>query len=128
MKLLPTTATDAEMIRYIDDWVSKLEAEDYNAAIAMVEYESDWTGDLLRRVIKSYGDALPSQRATLAAKRTDVSQRKKVDRWDAAPDGALGDVWYDLGIDGFTSDLTATFRILPRPGGIVFRLNDVHVM
>jgi hypothetical protein len=128
MIILPATSTDSEILKAIDAWVERLEAEDYAAALAMIDHIPEWTPDLLRRVIKSYGDEREEQRVTLEAKRTDVSQQKEIDRWDDAPDGALGEVWYDLGIDGFTSDLTATFTIMPRDGGIVFLLNDIHVM
>jgi len=128
MIILPITSTDAEIIAAMDAWVTKLEVEDYTGAMAMVECDPGWSDDLLRQIIKAYGDALPTQRVTLEARPTDVSQRKAVDRWDDAPDGAFGELWYDLGIDGLTSDLTATFRILPRDGGLVFHFNDVHVM
>lgn len=128
MLTLPNSATNEEIIFAIDSWVTKLEQEEYASAIAMVEHPPGWTADLLRNVIKSYGNALPTQRVTLVAKRTDVSQRKEVDRWSDAPNGSLGEVWYDLGIDGLTSDLTATFCILPGNCGMVFRLDDIHVM
>jgi hypothetical protein len=40
----------------------------------------------------------------------------------------VGEIWYDLNIDGVVSDLTATFRVVRVPGGLVMRLNDLHVM
>lgn len=128
MITLPSNSTNDEILEAIDAWVVKLEQEDYSAALAMVEHRPSWTPELLRKVIKSYGDELPEQRVTLEARRTDISQRKEVDRWDDAPNGTLGEVWYDLGINGLVSDLTATFRILPREGRLVFYLTDVHVM
>jgi hypothetical protein len=33
-----------------------------------------------------------------------------------------------LNIDGLASDLTATFWIVDTPGGLILRLNDIHVM
>jgi len=40
----------------------------------------------------------------------------------------IGDIWYDLNIDGYASDLTATFFIQKRTDGLVLVLNDIHVM
>jgi hypothetical protein len=55
-------------------------------------------------------------------------EREEVDRWKPNPRGEVGEIWYDLNIDGVASDLTATFRIVRVPGGLELRLNDVHVM
>ncbi len=128
MTPLEKTISDDELLAYIDHWVVQLEQENYGAALEMVECDPSWTPDLLREVIKSYGEASPTQRATLEAKATDIQQRKEIDRWDEAPNGSLGEVWYDLGIDGFTSDLTATFDILGQDDGLILHLNGVQVM
>lgn len=42
--------------------------------------------------------------------------------------GEVGEIWYDLNIDGVASDLTATFRVVHVPEGLIVRLNDIHVM
>lgn len=87
-----------------------------------------WTPVLIERVIKSYGDAFPAQRVTLNGKPTDITQRKKVTRWPENRLKVIGQIWYDLNIDGFVSDLTATFWIVSTGNGLVLRLNDIHVM
>ena len=87
-----------------------------------------WTPELIRNVIKSYGKASPTQRVTLAGKPTDISQRSEVTRWPQNRLKGIGEVWYDLNIDGFASDLTATFWITSTPAGLIIRLNDIHVM
>ncbi|MCB1098242.1 MAG: hypothetical protein KDN22_21905 [Verrucomicrobiae bacterium] len=94
----------------------------------LIDHDPAWTPELIRKIIQSYGEENSSQRATLEAAATDIHQRKNVDRWDDAPNRSLGEVWYDLGIDGQASDLTATFTIRERDGGLVLILNDVHVM
>ena len=86
------------------------------------------TPELIRDVIKGYGEALPTQRVTLVGKPTDISQRKKVTRWPQNKVKGIGQIWYDLNIDGFASDLTATFWIVSTPAGLILRLNDIHVM
>jgi hypothetical protein len=87
-----------------------------------------WTPELIRQVVKSYGDAVPTQRVTLVGKPTDITQRKEVTRWEKNRMKGIGEVWYDLNIDGFASDLTATFWIVESGDGVTLRLNDIHVM
>ena len=128
---IPETATDAELLAFVDQWEALLEREDYAAAYAFTAHDpyQAWTPELIREVIKSYGEAFQSQRATVAGVPSDVHQRKEVDRWEP-PNGAgeVGEIWYDLNIDGVASDLTATFRLVRMPGGLLVRLNDIHVM
>ena len=128
--LLPFDASDDDLIAYVDRWASLLEAEDYAAAFDMTEQnpEMKWTPSLMRHVVKAYGAADPGQRITLQGKPTDITQRKEVDRWPKNSRGEIGEIWYDLNIDGMVSDLTATFRILERDDGLVIELNDIHVM
>ncbi len=127
---LPATATDADLIAFADGWAALMEREDYAAAYGYTDHipEMQWTPDLLRQVVKSYGDAREDQRVTVAGVPSDVSQRKQVDRWEANRYAEVGEIWYDLNIDGVASDLTATFRIVRVPGGLIVRLNDIHVM
>ena len=130
MTPLPSTATDHDLIAFVDRWAALLEKEAYAEAYQLTDHDPSmrWTPDLIRQVIKSYGKASPTQRVTLAGKPTDISQRKEVTRWPENRLKGIGDVWYDLNIDGFASDLTATFWILSTPPGLILRLNDIHVM
>lgn len=130
MELLSETATDAELIAWVDHWAALLEREDYAAAHAFTDHDAHqgWSPTLMREVIKGYGEARGEQRVTVAGVPGDVTQRKEVDRWEVNSSGEVGEVWYDLNIDGVASDLTATFRLVRVPGGLVIRLNDIHVM
>jgi hypothetical protein len=130
MKPLPTTASDEELLHVIDAWVALLEAEDYQAAFNYTEHdlEMGWTPELIREVIKSYGEAEPGQRVTLAGQSTDIAQRKEVLRWPPNALGEVGEIWYDLNLDGFVSDLTARFRLCVSSEGVLVRLHDIHVM
>ena len=127
---LPHDATDDDLIAYIDRWASRMEAEEYTAALDMTEQNPgmEWTPSLMRHVVKTYGAADPRQKVTLQGKPTDITQRKEVDRWPKNSRGEIGEIWYDLNIDGIVSDLTATFRILEHDDGLVIELNDIHVM
>jgi hypothetical protein len=130
VKILPETAIDADLIAFIDGWAALMEREDYEAAFAYTDHipEMGWTPSLIRQVIKNYGEAHENQRVTVAGVSSDVTQRKRVDRWSANRYGEVGEIWYDLNIDGVASDLTATFRVVRIPQGLVVRLNDIHVM
>jgi hypothetical protein len=127
---LPHTASDQELIRFVERWAELMEREDYAAAFALTEHapEMQWSPDLIREVIKSYGRSDPRQKVTLAGEPTDITQRKEVSRWKANRHGEIAEIWYDLNIDGYASDLTATFRVIEAKDGLVIKLNDIHVM
>jgi hypothetical protein len=59
---------------------------------------------------------------------SDVQQRKEVDRWEPNENDEVGEIWYDLNIDGVASDLTATFVMVDVDEGLSLRLRDIHVM
>ncbi len=130
MKPLPKDFSDEALIEVIDEWAGLMEAEDYDAAFRFTEQVPGmkWTPELYRKVIKSYDECLPTQKVTVEGKPTDISQRKEVSRWAPNSRNEIGEIWYDLNIDGFVSDLTATFCICLVPEGIILRLNDIHVM
>jgi hypothetical protein len=130
MRPFPDTATDEEFIRFIDGWALLLEREDYEAAFAYTDHSlaMGWTPELIRDVIKGYGEERPDQKVTVTGRPSDISQRKEVSRWMENRLGEVGEIWYDLNIDGVASDLTATFRICRDSAGLTVRLNDIHVM
>src|SRR5438128_1447468 len=127
MNPLPLNVSDAELISFADQWARLMEAEDYEAAFAFTEHISGmgWTPDLIREVVKAYGDALPTQRVTLLGEPTDIPQCKDVSRHAPNRYQYIGEIWYDLNIDGFASDLTAIFRLKTTPAGIVVYLNTI---
>ncbi|HEY7215158.1 MAG TPA: hypothetical protein VIC28_11045 [Thermoanaerobaculia bacterium] len=130
MTPLPAEVTDSELIAFIDRWAALLEREDYEAAFAFTDHipEMKWTPALVRELIKSCGDAEPDQRVTVEGVPTDITQRKRVDRWPTNAHGCFGEVRYDLNIDGKASDLTATFALVWTDGGVTVHLDDIHVM
>lgn len=130
MKPLPHSTPDPELLSFIDGWAALMEQENYEAAFAYTDHspEMGWSPALLREVVKAYGDARPHQKVTLAGVPSDVSQRKDVTRWEENRLGEIGEIWYDLNIDGVASDLTATFGIVHASEGLIVRLNDIHVM
>ena len=127
---LPSNATDDDLLCYIDRWAALLEAEDYDAAFHLTEHDPymQWTPALIREVIKAFGEGRESQRITVEGEPTDIRQKKEVTWFPSRRASGDGEIRYDLNIDGFVSDLTATFWIERTASGIVLRLNDIHVM
>ena len=130
MKTLPRNSSDQVLLAYIDRWAALLEREDYAAAFDFTDHDADmaWTPDLVQKVIKSYGNATVTQHVTVEGKPTDITQRKEVTRWPKNRLKGIGEIWYDLNIDGFASDLTATFWIVDTGEGLRLVMNDIHVM
>lgn len=130
MAHLPKTASDADLISFVDDWARLLEAEDYLGAFAFTSHDPSmrWTPALVEQAIKSYDECNPSQKVTVEGKPTDVAQHKEVMRWPEPRPGGIGLIWYDLNIDGSASDLTATFSIFDGPEGLTVQLEEISVM
>jgi hypothetical protein len=130
MKPLPANVSDADLIGFADRWAQLMEAEDYEAAFLHTEHipEMGWTPSLISEVIKAYGDEEPNQKVTFVGEPTDITQRKKVRRHEPNRFGFIGEIWYDLNINGYASDLTATFHLKTTPEGLLIYLNDIHVM
>jgi hypothetical protein len=125
MNTFPEDVTDAELIAFVDRWVALLEREDYVAAHGLIPTDRDsrWTPERIRWAIDGSG-----RRVTVAGESREFAQRKEVDRWEDPGTGEVGEVWYDLNLDGVVSDLTARFRIVITPGGLMVRFHDIGVM
>jgi hypothetical protein len=130
VKPFPVSVTDDELLRFIDGWAALLEREDYLSAFTYTDHDPgrEWSPELIREVIKDYGRRRPDQRVTVQGMATDVAQRKEISRSARNLAGFVGEIWYDLNIDGATSDLTATFDLIVDREGLKIRLNDIHVM
>jgi hypothetical protein len=107
-----------------------MESEDYVAAFHYTEHDPymRWTPDLIREVIKGYDESDAAQKVTLDGMPTEVYQRKEVMRWPESRLGGIGEIWYDLNINGYVSDLTATFAIQESTDGLTIVLEEISVM
>lgn len=128
--LCPDNASDAAILAAVDRWAALLEAEEYQTAFDATEHDPAmrWTPDLMREVITQYGDAEPGQKVTVDGRPTDITQRKNIHRFPKNKHEFVGDVWYDLNINGLTSDVTATFGLRADSAGLVLVLDDIHAM
>ena len=130
MRRFPLIVSDEELLAFIDEWAALLEQQRYDAAFALTGHvtEMAWTPELIREMVETYGDANPGQRVTVHGLPTDIVQRKIVDRWPNSGKPTIGQIWYDLNIDGLASDLTATFDLYQMPENMLVLLDDIHVM
>jgi hypothetical protein len=130
MPHLPPSASDEELIRFVDRWAQLMEQEDYSAAFDYTAQHPklEWSPEVMRTVVKTYGDADPRQRVTAHGQLSSKSHVRKVTRWPRNHWGAVGEIWYDLNIDGLASDLTATFYVVQAVDGLVVQLNDIRMM
>ena len=141
MAHLPYDATNDEIIAFVDEWVKLLEAEDYDRAFSYTAHAagSKMTPSSFRDHIKlqasfhascfdsAYGEINPLHRVTLHGTPTHMSQVKDVGRWPKNARGLVGEVWYNLNLDGFVTEYTALFDILDDGNGLTIALLDVGV-
>lgn len=130
MQTLPSASSDLEILAFVDRWAALLERENYQAAFEFTDHVpgSSWTADLIRDVIKAYGEPGSNNRVTVVGRPTDIAQRKEVVRRHNEERSYVGYVWYDLNLNGLASDLTATFDLIDTKHGLSIQLNDIHVM
>ena len=138
----PVTLLDLE--NAIRSWLDLLAQEKYSEAYEFTLHDPyyQWTPKLLEQVINGYG--LPYE--------NDDSSKHKVTKWSTANSDhsinynkeitifdaprvtstssfmQVGEVYYDLPLDGIWSDLTATFKILQSEDFTTLELNEIHVM
>ena len=132
---LPAPAGDDEILAVVRRWVAVLAAEDYERAYGMTAHEAQfgWTPRLMKDVIEGYCGAdqdpeEPSRVSPLETAKGGPPPRHEVDYAPSGkPNGAIGDVWFDLPISGEWSDLTATFSIHRVGKDVVLSLNEIHV-
>ena len=140
MKKLPLDATDSQLLDLVHSWVDALAKEDYEFAYHITAHDRyyQWTPKLIEKVIQGYG--LPEPRSDgLVFQVTEIESasgnqpRHYVEffdepiKIDGSNQKAVGEIWFDLPLNGKWSDLTATFEIRQDHTATVLVLNEVHV-
>jgi hypothetical protein len=139
MITFPTNATDDEILAVVCRWVDLLADGDYDRAQSLLLAEGterEWPPQLVENLIGSYelppraGDNQESRVTSVDKARVfDIEPRPSVSRWNKSPRaGVLGDVHFDLPINGIWSDLTAIFFLRQVTGGMALELFDIHVL
>ncbi|MBT3378971.1 MAG: hypothetical protein HN742_38180 [Lentisphaerae bacterium] len=140
MMMLPANATDERMLDLVRDWVDALVKEDYEAAFAMTAHDPyyKWTPVLMQSVIHGYGLPEPRGdgkvfRVTPMDSASGQRPRHEVEYFDEprpvtdTDQSVVGEVWFDLPLNGEWSDLTATFQVRRSTNYTVLVLNEIHV-
>ncbi len=138
MKTLPLEASDQEILDAVREWVGLLIEERYTDAYEFLyhkEGSSYWTAEMIATAIHYYGSlepleggeickVTPSEEAVVDPP-TSMPLRQDVQRYEEDLEGY---VWFDLALNGYASDLTATLDFRVVQNHFVFELNDIHVM
>ncbi len=141
MILLPINASDEQLLELVRSWATLLANEDYRAAFELTDHDPyyRWTPELIQTVVQNYGSVEPLvDRAMFKVSPLDSAvggptPRQEVQRFEnprrlggeRLP--VLGNIWFDLPLNGEWSDLTATFEIQESEDGVSLVLNDIHV-
>jgi hypothetical protein len=141
---IKSPATQIDLENAINAWLDLLSEEKYLDAYTFTLHDPyyQWTPKLLEEVINGYG--LPYEndgsakckvtKWTLAVKDNTRNYYKEFNFFDKPIPNhrtdfvEIGDIYYDLPIDGEWSDLTATFKILQSKTFTTLELNEIHVM
>ena len=137
----PFDATDGAILEIAFAWLDLLVEERYQEAFDATWHstEDTWTPELMRRMISNYGSlhphwtghvfrpSRPAEERSVRQPSRDVT-RYSSDRLltDIVP-RVVGEVWFDLPLNGEWSDLTATFDLTEWDGGLVLALSDIRV-
>jgi hypothetical protein len=140
---LKTPPSKPDIEEAIHTWLDLLAEERYTEAYTFTLHDSynQWTPKLLESVINGYG---------LPYDESEGKRKCKVTSWSsAANDGSkyykniefydvprlhsnpmfkeIGEIRYDLPVDGEWSDLTVTFKILQAEDCVTLELDEIHV-
>jgi hypothetical protein len=131
---LPASASVSDLIAVVMRWVEVLAAEQYEQAYGMTAHDSyhKWTPDLIRLVIEGYGLPEPHPRGpfrvTPRGQAMGDCYELVAERYqEPFPSGAIGEVRFNLPLNGEWSDLTAVLAIYPVERQLVLCLNEIHV-
>jgi hypothetical protein len=140
MTALPIDSSDDQILAVARAWAAALAEGNFERAYAITAHDPhyQWTPDRIGNVIA--GNGLPltqgggrAHRVTSLATATGpLRPRHEVHRFPKprsldAGVAAIGEVWFDLPLDGAWSDLTATFELQRTAEHLLLVLNDIHV-
>ena len=138
MVVLNRDASAVEILELVRKWVAALASDDYAEAYRMTAHDPywQWTPELMRKTVAGCG--LPEPCADGVIHRVTSPEAAKGERARAAvtkyeepridANGQIvGEVHFELPLDGDWSDLTARFEILVNEDGLNLVLNEIHV-
>ncbi|MBS2034111.1 hypothetical protein JST97_03940 [bacterium] len=132
MKIIENPTRDS-ILRSVEEWIDLLAREDYSSAAAFLgtEVDSEWTPDLLRKIIQDHRvhreQVGPSKVSRALETTGGLTPRHEVN-FASEMENVLAEVWYDVPLLGEWSDLTATFLLKETVGGAYLVLENLHMM
>ena len=130
---LDIDATDEEILALASAWIALLVEHRYDDALATIGAREHWTPELLATAIRNYGAIDPMADGSIYAVTPlanavgGLTPRHEVSRYEASAGARVGDVWFDVPLNGAWSDLTITFDLEMRDDRLYLALDDVHV-
>lgn len=132
---LPLEASDQQILNAVRTWCAALAAEDYEGALSMVR-STEWTVEKLQKTIEGYDGYDKSGEYPHRLSPLDTAEYRPGDepvnnpwpRHEVDRDEGFISVWFDLPLDGYWSNLTATFYVEREGQDTVLELEMVHVM
>ena len=128
------TATDQQIISFIESWVRLLALGDYEEAFSGVSHDPyyNWSPALMESVVNGYGLPEPHPSGEVfKVTDPDAASGVKGNRGVVRSTGSghlLGHAYYELPLNGEWSDLTTSFRLERCGEDITFVLEEIHVM
>lgn len=132
-----------QILPFVQEWIELLAQNRYEDAFGWLCRGEDepWTPDLLRQLVSNYGTLEPRKDGRIFRVTSFESAvqghgpdnpYRDVEWFDenesARMKGRVGDVHFDVPLDGEMSDLTAIFWIWSHDEGYVLQLEDLHVL
>jgi hypothetical protein len=137
MRTVPAGAEDKDVLAIVHEWIGFLAADDYEQAQALLNHdkaEHEWSADLVKKVVSMYsppGGAGPARVTPIeGAKAGDFEPTRMVNRRGAGegrPE-VIGEVHFDVPINGTWSDMTAMFLLREESGQLSLELYDMQVL
>jgi hypothetical protein len=136
MILLPSDADDGAILAAVRRFVDLLAEEKYPEAWSLIDPwpgYANWTPELIQTVVRNYGSPEPMADGRVfkvtplnQAPPRPKSAHHAVERYHHQD--RPGHVLFDVPLNGEWSDLTISFDLIRKDGGLVLRLEDIHVM
>jgi hypothetical protein len=132
MKRLPTTATDADLLAAVSEWVGLLAEGRYADAYQWLHHPETprWrSAELIATVVRNYGFIEPRPDGeTFTVTPIETAMGDHHDAEVTRYGETRGDVHFDLPLNGRWSDVTAILEFSVYEGTFVFELDDIHVL
>lgn len=135
MRKIPNNSSEQEILKFVEEWVTLLAQGKYKEAYEFTAQDPyyQWTPESIEKIIAGYGlyELMPNgviYRVTDPKTCSGKAGYRMIDGYMKRQKGEMvREVWYSLPLNGFWSDLTATFRIINDGSDIYLELNDIHV-